>query len=523
MDHWAKPELARAQILLIPVSLEASIPEDHPVRLYDEILSQLDWTEWESRYHGGRGQPPIHPREMCFAILYGLPRGIRSSRQLEDACRNRMDFMFIMDARTPDHSTFAEFRTKFGKEIRETARKVNHLALTMGFIALGEVATDGTTVKANSSRHATATREKIEKRLAELDEQLEKALKAIEENERQEMTLFGPEDSATQLPKKIRKLEERKKALDKALEELKVVEEAKRKSGSGGPKHPAHIPLTDPESRVLPNKEGGYAPNYTPVMTIETKGGFIMDADVINDSAEGAKHAEAIDRIQEAYQQKPKTAMADGSYGTTANVVAMETRNVELLTPLKSSEPQEGNPAKRDDPSQPVPEERRGELPRSPQTKKLDKTCFVYVETGDFYCCPNGRKLLYRERKKEHRAGGDVTYNVYQCESCGGCPLAEDCLSNPPKPRTVSRDIHEASRKKVADRMLTEDGKARYKRRAWAAETPSGFIKRVMGIRQFLLRGLEKVKEEWHWICSAYNLNKLVGMIGALRAKEAGT
>lgn len=513
----------RNQAQCLPPTLEELVPAGHPVRFYDEILRKLDWREWEAQYNGRRGQPPIHPRLLCAAILYGLTRGIRSSRQLEDACRNRWDFHWLMEGRTPDHSTFAEFRTRFGKEIREVGKQVNHVALDLGFIALQEVATDGTLVKANNSRHATATRETLEKRLAQLDEQLEKALREMGERDRQERTLFGLQEMATELPEKIRKLEERKKALDKAFEELKAVEEAKRKSSSGGPKKAAQVPLTDPESRVLQNKEGGYAPNYTPLMTVETKSGFIVSADVINDSAEGAKHPEAIDRIKEDYGEQPKTAMADGSYAISTNVVAMESQGVELLTPLKSSEPQEGNPAKREDASQPVPAEKHAELPRCPQTKKLDKTAFVYVETGDFYHCPNGRKLLYRERKKHHRVGGDVSYNVYQCESCDGCPLAGDCLSNPPKPRTVSRDIHEASREKVAQRMQTEEAKTRYKRRSWAAETPSGFIKRVMGIRQFLLRGLQKVKEEWQWICCAYNLNKLAGLKAALRAEEAGT
>ena len=145
----------------------------------------------------------------------------------------------------------------------------------------------------------------------------------------------------------------------------------------------------------------------------------------------------------------------------------------------------------------------------------------MYDEAEDLYWCPISRVLKYREKKKAHRANGEVTYNVYQCESCEDCPLAEVCLSNPPNPRTVSRDIHEASRQKVAERMATEEGKQRYNMRSWIAETPFAYLKGVLGIRQFLLRGLQNVRTEWQWVCSGFNLGKLVRLIAGMRAEQA--
>ena len=57
------------------------------------------------RYDGHRGQPPIHPMRLAGAILYGLMRGIRSSRELEDATRERLDFRWFLEGRTVDHSS----------------------------------------------------------------------------------------------------------------------------------------------------------------------------------------------------------------------------------------------------------------------------------------------------------------------------------------------------------------------------------------------------------------------------------
>ncbi len=53
-----------------------------------------------------------------------------------------------------------------------------------------------------------------------------------------------------------------------------------------------------------------------------------------------------------------------------------------------------------------------------------------------------------------------------------------------------------------------------YRRRKWIAEPPNGWIKNVLGFRQFSLRGLKKVQAEWKLVCLALNLRRM----GALTA-----
>ncbi len=97
--------------------------------------------------------------------------------------------------------------------------------------------------------------------------------------------------------------------------------------------------------------------------------------------------------------------------------------------------------------------------------------------------------------------------------------LAGDCLVGKNKVRTVSHDQHEPVRQEVATRLKTESGRKAYARRAHLAETPNGFIKQVIGLRQFLLRGLEKVRTEWLWACTAFNIRKLILAMRMLRAE----
>ncbi|MCH7728071.1 MAG: transposase, partial [Planctomycetes bacterium] len=100
---------------------------------------------------------------------------------------------------------------------------------------------------------------------------------------------------------------------------------------------------------------------------------------------------------------------------------------------------------------------------------------------------------------------------MYRCGACDGCPWASDCLSATTKRgRTITRDEYEEVRERTAARMSLESSQELIRRRSWIAETPFGILKSVMGIRQFLLRGLTKVQTEWTWAVTAFNLGKLV-------------
>ncbi len=160
-------------------------------------------------------------------------------------------------------------------------------------------------------------------------------------------------------------------------------------------------------------------------------------------------------------------------------------------------------------------------MPRNPQTKKLDKAAFVYNAGQDGYYCPLGRRLEPTKVIRGPRQGEDSLYQLYTCTDCSGCQLAGQCLGPTSRSRSVSRDQHEAAREALAARMKTPEAQATYKRRAWIAETPYALLKAWMGLRQFLLRGLEKVRTEWRWACTAYNLRKLVTIVTGLRARFA--
>jgi len=284
------------------------------------------------------------------------------------------------------------------------------------------------------------------------------------------------------------------------------------------------LPITDPDSRIMPNKEGGFAPNYTPTAMVDVKSGMIIDADVTDAITDENLLLPAIERLQQTFgnEAKPQEALLDGIFPTGQNLTQLEAENITCYSPTDVIDPTQ-HPAKRDDFTQPVTAEQLAKLPTQsvPNSKKLPegerkqfaKGAFYYDETNDVYHCPQGKVLTYRHTSPAARKEGPVALRrKYESDSadCAECPLKKLCIQQQSKKRTVSHDQFEAVRGRHATRMAKPESQEIYKQRRHAGETPFAFIKQQLGCRQFLLRGIDRVQQEWRWMSCAFNLRKLM-------------
>jgi transposase len=518
-NYWQDAPMPREQLVLFAETLEERVPENHPVRILDEILSRLDWSPWEAEYDGQVGQPPIHPSVLCKVLLFALIRRIRSSRQIEYNVKHSIDFIWLVSGRTIDHSTLSEFRRKHPEQLKDIYRQMVKLAIDLGVAKLSELCIDGTRVLANASRFNTLTAEKAEQLLAQLDQQIAGAMGEMETNDELD-GLFDDGQPADQLPAELAEMKLRQEQLEARLNQLREMDAQRRRDGINPKKNPAQLPVTDPDSRILPNKEGGYAPNYTPMAVTETQSGFIVGADVLIGNAEHLVLTAMLDTIEEDFDTVPDTMMGDGVYGTGPNLVEMEKRKIELLSPPLRKEAKD-NPAKRDDPTSPVADEDVDRLPINPQTKCFDKQAFVYDEENDRFDCPAGKPLPREGTEKARRCGMTIELASYRGRECADCRLGDRCRKNPQSKqgRKVTRDGYESIRRRQSERMQADDAKERYKRRLHFGETPFAVIKAALDLRRFLLRGIAGVQQEWLWGCTALNLKKLILLWEELRAK----
>ncbi len=514
--RFATPKAPRQQLVLYAQSVDEMIPADAPVRQLVALLDELDWAPWEKTY-AGFGQPPIHPRYLAAAILLGLMNRVRSSRDLERAACKHLDFIWLLEGFTPDHSTFANFRVEHAGSIQDLQRQIAEKLVRRRATALLELIIDGTRLRADSDRHGARSAKTIEVIIKELEGRLEEMKRNDGETVPQTGYFEGVEAPGDETDKvawvngQIARLEKQREKYQKARD-IARQRDQRAKEHNGEKAKPVRVPVTDPEAQVAPNKEGGYAPNYTPVAAIDAATGAILHADVLEGSDEAGAVLPAVEAAKELTGQTPSAVLSDGNFATGEVLAALEAQSIEAYMPTRSASPLD-NPALRPDSTAPVAEEDKARLPRS--GGQFARTAFVYDAEADVYHCPAGHTMTPSKHGK-NKSGIACVY--YQCHACPSCPWAKDCIKGKAPHRTILRDEYEPLREATDARMASEAGRAIYKKRAPGIEGVFARIKSCMGIRRFARRGLKKVRCDWNWICTAYNLKKLL----AKEAKAAG-
>ena len=200
----------RGQTMLMPPDLLDWVPEDHVVWSILGAVEQMDLSAFYGAYReNGQGRAAYEPSMMVALLLYAYARGNRSSRGIERACREDVVYKLITAMRVPDHSTIAEFRRRHERAIAELFGAVLELCEEAGLVEVGMISIDGTKIRANASRGANRTYEKL---VADI-------LKEAEETDRWEDGLFGA-DRGDELPEHLRTEEGRRQAFKAAKERL---------------------------------------------------------------------------------------------------------------------------------------------------------------------------------------------------------------------------------------------------------------------------------------------------------------
>jgi transposase len=504
MSQWACAQVSRQERTLLGPCLDEQIGRDHGIRVLEAMLLEVDWASWEAAYAcEGAGRPPIHPRLMAGAILYGLIKRLRSTRDLEDATRMRFDFRWLLECRTIDHTTFAVFRNRFEKQIGDLFASLNRRAAEVRKSTLEEILIDGTRLRADSNRHGSRTGLELQKKLGQLETEMREALRRIETDDQP----GGEPATRGNLEQQLKRLDTEREKVAAALLVAKE-RDAKKREKDGAKATAVRVPVTDPDAYVMPNKEGGYAPNYTPVVAVDSRTGLIVAAGMAEGNAEAESVPALMEQVKElAGETLPQRVLFDGGFGAGPNLQTLSDAGVEVYSPVGCSRSE--NPAVRPDPSLPVEVSARDQLPR--RGDKLDKAAFVYDPVHDQYVCPMGRPLPpHRSFRCPAADGSDILSTEYLCTDCSDCPLSCACLSRKANARTIVRDRYEPLREALRTRMQSEAGRKIYARRAPAGEGVFAQIKSSLGIRRFMRRGLAKVKADWLWICTAHNLMKML-------------
>jgi len=337
---------------LFPPAPKDLLPARHLAHFIREVVrEELDLSAIYARYEELRGYPPYHPGMMTALLLYGYCRGIYSSRRLEQACEERVDFMVLTGMEKPDHSTICQFRTDHRTALSALFVQVLALCREAGMVKLGHVALDGTKVKANASKHAAMSY----KRMAEAEPELAKLvsdwLEQAKSTDEKEDDEHGPGNRGDEIPDHIREKMKRLAKIRAAMERLeaRAEEDAERlrneraekaaaegrepagrepKALQGKPEDKAQSNFTDPESRIMKTTDG-YEQAFNCQAAVDAESQVIVAQKVTNRQNDGGELVPMVEQIEEHTGQRPVQVSADSNYCSEANLAAMEERRID--------------------------------------------------------------------------------------------------------------------------------------------------------------------------------------------------
>jgi transposase len=343
--------------IIIDHNFNNILPEDSLARFIVDIIYQLDLSSIEEQYsvYGSKAYPP----KIIFALIfYCYINGIFSSRQIEKATKELIPVMYITHGERPDHSVISRFRKDFLQHIKSTFSQVLEIAANMNVFKLGDVALDGTKIKANASKHKALSYSytlKLEKQIeTEINLLIQKSeeaegndfdgLNIPDEIKRREERMLKIQSAKAKIEarRKVKYDEEKREYNAKIANREKKEKERGRKLGGRKPKEPDSTPqstdqvnLTDEESRIMPTSGGGFEQCYNAQATVDMDSRLIVENHITQQSNDKQELSPALDKIEQlpdSLGNMNKMAV-DSGYNSQANRELAVIKGVDLHVP----------------------------------------------------------------------------------------------------------------------------------------------------------------------------------------------
>ena len=223
------------QPLLVAPSLHDWLPEAHLARFIAEVVAALDLQPILDPYFrkNNRGAEGYHPEMLTRLLLYGYATGLTSSRRIEKATYDSVPFRYLAADQHPDHDTIANFRRQHLEALAALFVEALQLCRKAGLVKLGNVAIDGTKIKASASRSRGKTHARMSEEERKLGELVKQWMEQADASDSDEDARLGKGNNDADLPEKLARANERIARLRQAKKELEEearerLEEAKR-------------------------------------------------------------------------------------------------------------------------------------------------------------------------------------------------------------------------------------------------------------------------------------------------------
>lgn len=471
----------RQQVVLRAIDPDRLVEEDHPVRAIWDLLGQLDLSSYYQdvqAVEGRAGRDHSDPRLLIALWLYALSRGVRKARQLDEWAQYEPGCQWLLGLGRINYHTLSDFVTQNEAALDELFVQLLQVLMSQGLADLERVTQDGTKIRASAAR----TSFKREERLAECRQLAEEQISALKQQSDAEL-------SAARRKARQRAAQERLERICQAEQELKQ-QRAARPSAEQ-PKVKASV--TDPQARVMRQGDGGFAPSYNVQISTEARHGVIVACDVSQAQEDSQELQPALERIEDNTGRLPDQTLVDGSYTTRQNILQTAEQSTELIGSLGE-------------------DRSKNKLERHGVSPEFLPERFTFAAAQNRYTCPAGKPLPYKSSKK--LPGATEKHYRAKASDCKACPFRSQCC-----PKTAERGrllVRTEEHPKVAEfrqKMERPEYRAIYRQRAPVAEFSHACLKEKKGLRQFLRRGLAKVRAETTWACLSCNVSIWIRLV----------
>jgi transposase len=475
----------RSQLIMRAVDVEQLVGPDHPARAIWELMGAQDLTRFYGRIEataGVAGRPARDPRLLLSVWIYAYMEGICSAREIERQFDFNPAFQWLTGATTLSAHSLSDFRMNHADDLKHLGAQILALLAAEGMVDLEQVTLDGTKVRASAGADTFRREKTIERLLGEARQRIEELESGDQE-----------ETSRRSLQARQRGARERLQRLELARRELSELQQAR----AAKEKSEVRVSVTDPESRIMKQNNGGYGPSYNVQITTDAKQKLIVGVTVTQDGGDGAQLQPAMERLEQEAGKLPRQAIVDGGYTNRENIVKTAAKNIDLIGPPLEAKVQKETLY-----------QIRGVAPA------FRPEAFRFDQAANTYTCPEGKTLPYKTR---NTMVGQIKYTyAADVADCAACAQKARCCPSSTQGRLLVRAEDTAEVAAFREKMQTEQAKSTYAKRGQVAEFPNLWIKTKFGLRQFSVRGLEKVRIEALWAIVTYNVHQL------LRLRRAG-
>jgi len=467
----------RDQVTLFPDRVEDWIDEDSLVRVVDLFVDELDLADlgFARASHARTGRPGYHPSVLLKLFIYGYLNRVPSSRALEREAGRNVEVMWLMGRLIPDHKTIADFRRDNGAAIRKTCAGFVQICRQIGVLKGDCVAIDGSRFKAVNNRDKNFTKGKIASRIAHLEAGIDRYL--------EEMVRIDRQDKGEAREEKIANLAQRYGRIRQEIQRLQEMDQALNDAPDG------QISLTDADARAMATSARGSGfVGYNTQSAVDTETHLIVAHDVTNTGHDRDQLAPMAQAAKAVLGRDEMKAVADRGYFSGRDILACHEDGITTSLPRPETS---GN-------------RRKG---------MYVKADFAYDAAADVYRCPAGETLTYRYTTEE--AG--LILRRYWTNVCADCPVKARCTTG--NERRIARWEHEHLVDEMRDRMSRDPSLMTLRRST--VEHPFGTIKAWMGATHFRMRRLTHVRTEMALHVLAYNIKRMIALIGVRRLLAA--